>query len=359
MAAGPALLPGDPAGRELHTAEHPCVAHEIEVVFHRRLRGPGGGRFLEFPNDVGLGYVSRAVGPDCHHVVAAGGRHDHKPTGQERPGRGVVAAVIDLPHLAARRRVVGDRRHGRRAHEERPAGLHDHRGRAVSLLHVAVIGAVVDGAIGLPERLAGGLFEGHDILVVEAVEVDEEPVLPGDRRGAGATVVVAGKVLPAPEDLAGGRIEAGGSCTAEVDEELAVGKHGRRARGAVVGVAEGGLRDLEHSHVVNDPASVGVDTHGREPRAVFGGVGEPDPSVGSDGRCPGLAGDRRLPADVLGLAPRKRQGRGWGAAVRRGPTELVPVGGRGGPCVGHHRHRHAPEPEGAVLRRGRQHVAVG
>ena len=49
----------------------------------------------------------------------------------------------------------------------------NHSRRGERLHHVAVVGAVVDIAVGSPHRFAGLLVEGHDVVIVVAVEVVE------------------------------------------------------------------------------------------------------------------------------------------------------------------------------------------
>jgi len=48
---------------------------------------------------------------------------------------------------------------------------------AVSLLKVTIVRAVIDGPIGLPDRLAGVAVKGRYILPIEAVEGEDEQVL--------------------------------------------------------------------------------------------------------------------------------------------------------------------------------------
>ena len=200
------------------------------------------------------------------------------------------------------------------------------RRRRVRLLHIPIVSAVVDGAVGLPDSLAGAGIECRHILPVKTVEGEHEQAIDEDRRGASAAVVVAGEILPGPEHLPRGRAEAGGAGTAVVHPQPPIGHNRCGARVAVEGMAEGGLGNLKDGQVVEPLPAGCIEGDDGEPRAVFGGVGQPDDAIGHHRRRPGLALDRHLPDDVFRLTPGDRQRRRQSPAISRRPTKLIPVG---------------------------------
>ena len=68
-----------------------------------------------------------------------------------------------------------------------------------------------------------------------------------------------------------------------------------------------------------------VDRDRAELAAVLRGGGHPDLPAPDNRRRPGLALERRLPLDVLRLAPRERQSGGIRGSLARGSAELGPV----------------------------------
>ena len=105
--------------------------------------------------------------------------------------------------------------------------------RAVGLLDVAVVRAVVDVAVLLPDRLARVLVERDHVLIVKPVEGHDQQVADQDRRRAGSAEMVALQVGPRPQRLAGGGVDARSAGAAEVDIEPA-GLDGRRAAGVAI-----------------------------------------------------------------------------------------------------------------------------
>ena len=83
---------------------------------------------------------------------------------------------------------------------------------------------------------------------------------------------------------------------------------GRRRRVGVEGVRVLGRGDLEQLQVVTGSCPQSRSSADREElAAILGGRRDPDLIAQNDGRRPGAAVNRRLPPDVLALAPRQRQ----------------------------------------------------
>ena len=111
--------------------------------------------------------------------------------GIDRSWSGVESTVIDPPQLLSGIGIV--RRRGNRSGTDqlRAALVNNHARRAIRLLGIPVVRAIVDFAIRLPHRLAGPFVQRHDVLQIESVEVNDQQVSMKNRRRAGATVVVA------------------------------------------------------------------------------------------------------------------------------------------------------------------------
>src|SRR5262249_7935565 len=198
------------------------------------------------------------------------------------------------------------------------------------------------------------LVERHDVLVVVAVEVDDQQVAVEDRRGAGTAPVVAGQVAARPEDLARVGGEARGAVAAEVHVDAPV-LDDRRRRGVAV-VAAGVLRprDVEGLDVEDDPAVLAIEGDGEELLALGRGRGEPHLLAEDHGGRPAAAVDARLPGDVAGLAPLARKTDGIGVAGAGGPPELRPaVGGARGAAARDGRREHGPRAPRGGPRPGR------
>ena len=82
-------------------------------------------------------------------------------------------------------------------------------GVAIAFFQIAVVCFVVDVAIGLPDGLAGLLVERDHVLLVEAVEGQDQQVAEENRRRGRPAVVIAGQVATSPKDFAGLHIETG------------------------------------------------------------------------------------------------------------------------------------------------------
>ena len=181
MTALAAFLPDRFAAAQVEAGEDAPVAHHVEMVADRARRGARGGGLAELPRDVRPRDVPLAVGSHGHHAVPAL-HHDHDDTaGEERSRGGVEAAMVHLPEFASGQGVIRHRADRGGAHELPPARVLDDRRRAVGLLEVAVVGPVVDRAVGLPRGPARRLLEGHHVLHVEPVEVHDEQVVHCDR----------------------------------------------------------------------------------------------------------------------------------------------------------------------------------
>src|SRR5205823_13559072 len=141
----------------------------------------------------------------------------------------------------------------RRADELRLAGSFDDARRGKRLHHVAIVGAIFDVAVGPPDRFAGLLIEGDDVVEVKAIHVEDQQILEDDRRAAGATEMLARQIAALPEDLAAFGAEAGGAVAAEMDLDAAFFDRGRTRSVAVEGVAERvHLLVVPEVNIVND-----------------------------------------------------------------------------------------------------------
>ena len=241
------------------------------------------------------------------------------------------------PELIPGGRVVGNRGHRRGAHQLLASTMFKRRWRRVGLLHIAIIGAIVDVTIGLPDSGSRRRIDRGHILSVKAVEGEDQQPVDKDGGRARTTVVVAGKILTGPEHVACRRLHAGCAGAPKVSPEFAIGQHRRRACVAVEVVTEGWLCNLKQGQVMQQLTALGCQSHQREPGAVRGGVGHPDHALSDHRRRPGLPSHRDLPDNILRFTPLHRQS-GTRMAVTARPAKLVPVGSlsRGGP----HTHPH-------------------
>ena len=163
---------------------------------------PGG------PGCLGVEDLALLARPDRQHLPAgkAGGHEDQSVAGHGAGGGGVAGALFHAPQLGAGRGVVGVERlralaqQGGLPVERRDLAGGEGLAEVAAQLGLAVGAKVleVNGALLLPDRLAGLLVQRDDELVVAAVEVQEEQVAVEDGRGAGAAEMIALDVAPRP-----------------------------------------------------------------------------------------------------------------------------------------------------------------
>ena len=208
--------------------------------------------------------------------------------------------------------------------------------RRIGFLEIAVVCPVVDRAVLLPDRCACFLIQRRDVLVIRAVERQVQQVAEHDRRRSGGSQMIAWQVLPRPQDLAVGRVETRRSRAAVMHPQAAFFDHRRRARRTRGRESFGKdqliaalLGDLEHGHVAQDLARTSIDANHRQPLAIRRRIRHPDPVAPHHRRRPCLAIDRRLPSDVLRLAPLDRQTRRCGSTITTRSAKLVPILGSG------------------------------
>jgi len=243
---------------------------------------------------------------------------------KQRPRHHRPAAITDFPQLFSRPRIVSHRGHRTGADQLQPAAEFDHLRRAERLLEVEVERAVIDRAIGLPDGLARVLVQGDDVLDIASVDVDQEQVLEQDRRRTGALVMIAIQVAARPEDSARCRVQAGRAVRSEVDIDAARFHGGRGRRIAVHHADVLRVGRVEDFDVMNDLSGLAIHADGEHLGAVGRGGGEPDLALPDHRRGPTEAGDRRLPSDVFGFAPRHRQPTVGRMTVPRRPAKLRP-----------------------------------
>ncbi len=190
---------------------------------------------------------------------------------------------------------------------------------------------VINGAICFPNGSPGFPIERGDELEVAAIEVHDEKVIPKDRAGASTSEVIANKVSPLPEDVAGTRVKRRRSGGTEGNIDHAIRGHGGGGGIAVELVAELRCVDREQNLIEHDFSGVFLKSEDGELGAVFGCGGQPDAVSDDDGGGPTFAVDGRLPFDVLIFAERGGDVFGpWCCPVGVGAAELCPVGGEEG-----------------------------
>ena len=256
----------------------------------------------------------------------------------DRPRHVREAPGIDhLPDLPPRRRIVPRGAERADVDDLLAAADVDDDWRRVGLRHRI-------GPDRAPALVAGAGVDGHEVGDVVAVDADDEAAVVEDGRPPVAVLRDVGKTR-APQYLARGA-DGGGPGGPEVDvDPLAPGVEDRRRRGEAVLRVEGiDLAAVEDLHVEGGVSRLGVE--GEQPqRAAFVGVDqcgrEPEPPVRHHRRRPPEARHRRLPGDVLGLAPRERDRRVRRMPLPRRPAELRPVARPCGGSAGQHGHHRA------------------
>src|SRR5260370_30244914 len=119
--------------------------------------------------------------------------------------------MIDLPELAAGRRIISNGSNSAWAHQlSRPIDFDDCR-RAEGFLQVTIGCPVVDLAISFPFRLAGRLIQGNNVLDIDSVEMDEKQISVQDWRRTRGAVVIAREVASGPDRPPCRRVQAGGA----------------------------------------------------------------------------------------------------------------------------------------------------
>lgn len=202
--------------------------------------------------------------------------------------------------------------------------LNDFRG-AEGFLEVAVVGSVIDVAVGFPPGFACGFVERNDVLHVEPVEVDEKRIAVEDRRRAGRPEMIAGEIAPRPQRSSRVRIQAGRAVGAELHID-SPGPHDRCRRCITVGRnAVAGLLDLKQFDVVQNFSSVPVHTHDKQLVAIGGRGREPDLIAPNHRRGPALVMNGDFPLDVLVFTPPDGKSHGVGVPVAARPTKFGPV----------------------------------
>ena len=256
-----------------------------------------------------------------------------------RPGAGGMARPLDhFPQFPAAARIVGVGRFRADADHHRPARHGDHVRRRERLAVVPFrLGLAVRALVlkvhrprRLPHGLAGVLVEADDVLLIAAVEVHQQQVLEDDRRRAGAAIVVALEIAPFPQHLAGTGVDRRRARRSERDVDAPRLHRRRRRRVGVERVRVLRRRDLEQLDVAQDLPALLVERQDRQLAAILGRRRQPDLVVEDDGRRPGAAVNRRLPAHVLRFRPRQRQALRRRRAKAVGAAELRPLRRRTG-----------------------------
>ena len=175
-----------------------------------------------------------------------------------------------------------------------------------------------------PERFAGVLVEGDDILDVDPVEGDDQPVLEQNRRRRRPAKMVAVQIPPGPEDLRRWRCPRRPSHKCRSARTTARPRSPACRRRNCWWDGRTPARRSRRSAGLEDFAVSGINTEGGHFLAVLGRGGDPNPVLPNDGRRPALAVDRRFPFDVFGFAPGEREVFRFRAAVAPRPAKLRP-----------------------------------
>ena len=329
----------DLAGEGVDAGRDAEVGDDVELVADENRRRGQRGAAPQPPRDVRPGDVAGAVRAyRQQRRLLEAGRDVDQPVAEDRPGNVREAPGIDdLPDLPPRRRIVP--RGPERADVDdllAAADVDDDR-RGVGLRHRI-------GPDRTPALLARPGVDGHEVGDVVAVDADDEPAVEEDGRPPVAVLRDVGET-PAPQDVAGSA-HGGGPGGPEVHvDPLAIRVEDRRGRSeAVLRVERIDLAAVEDLHVESGVSRLGVE--GEQPeRAAFVRVDqrgrEPEPPVRHHRRRPPEARHRRLPGDVLGLAPRERDRLARRMSLPRRPAELRPVARPCGGSAGQHGHHRA------------------
>ena len=88
--------------------------------------------------------------------------------------------MTNSPEFVTSQRRIGDGGNRSRTDQGRSSFVFDHRRRAVCFFAVAVVGAVIDGAFFSPGGFSCFLIQRDNILLIDAVKVQEEHVAKED-----------------------------------------------------------------------------------------------------------------------------------------------------------------------------------
>ena len=245
---------------------------------------------------------------------------------EQRANGARVLFVANFPKFLAAGRIVGDHGFGCWRDNLLLALDLDGMGSAVGFFPVAILGAVVDFAIGFPNGLAGVFIEGNEVLVVEAIHAEDQEVAEEDGASPSTSVVVARQIPSFPKDRCVLGIERCGAISTKRDvNSLAIADRSRRAVGVELVIVF--LRFLigENHSIDQDFSVVSIDGKHRHAQSIVGGVGQPDFFAPDDRGGPSLTRQIRAPGDVGRFVPEDRWiARRSGVSIPLGAAVLGP-----------------------------------
>ena len=142
-----------------------------------------------------------------------------------------------------------------------------------ALRKLAADSCEIDRPRCLPNRLAIGFVQGDNVLLIAAINVEDQQVSHGGQRRARPHFVVTIEVAAGPEHLAGFGVQAGGAVGAEMDIEAAsLDDRGGRGVG-VARIYRVNLLAIKHLDIMQHLAPVAINADGEHFQAVGTGRG--------------------------------------------------------------------------------------
>lgn len=325
VAADPFDIDG-PAGESIETSEYAGVVDHVDLFVDEDRARVGGNLSVEFPDDVGGGDIAGAAWLDCPELWLHVSRTDIDQPVAEQGTRDVgETLVLHLPEWRAGGGVVPEDLHGAWADEFLVAVDVDHQGGGVGF---ALVEIRMDGlrAILSPNDLTSLSIQCDDILLIDAVGIDDEKLAPEDGRASGTFFVVELNELIFPDDFSGRAVEARGAHGAERDIDVLAVMERTRRRVRVLCVEMDGFGGGEDFDIMLNRAGIEVQRDRAKGVAIVGRGGEPNVLTGNDRGGPTFSFNGALPNDVGRFTPLGREVLGIdvptlsGRATKVGPS---------------------------------------
>ena len=116
-------------------------------------------------------------------------------------------------------------------------------------------------ACGFPDFFPRAFVERDDVLLIDAVAVDDQQVLPENGRTAGTVLVLDAQRAVAPQHFAGFDVEASDAVGSVVTIKPAVFQNRRRRGVCVLHMYFLGVILRQHFDISQNPAGLQIDPH--------------------------------------------------------------------------------------------------
>src|SRR5262245_38750268 len=185
------------------------VRHHEQQLARNQKRRPGRYVLVPLPRNRGIRHsAAQPLWVQRKQLLGVPTVEVHLAVGHHGSRGAVHAAVREPPQFRAGQWIVSYVSLRKRAYEILLSTEREQRRRGISLLVVAVIGAVLDLPVHLPLRFAARLLQRDHVLLVEAIEDEVEQLAVSNRRGTGAAEVVALQIGAFPEHLSARGVDA-------------------------------------------------------------------------------------------------------------------------------------------------------